>query len=211
MAAIGQGLLMQISKAFSEYGQIVAQVLLTQEDLNDRRRFLNSRNTLLTLLDYGVIPIINENDTVAVEEIRVGDNDTLSALVSGLVGADLLIILSDVDGVFTADPRIDPEAQVLAEIREITPDLWAAAGGAGSSRGVGGMVTKLEAARIATASGAAMVIANGREAGATGASWRGSPWAPCFIPKIMRCRVASDGSPSAPPGTGDHRRGAAKL
>jgi glutamate 5-kinase len=181
MAAVGQGLLMQIyEKLFSEYGQTVAQVLLTREDLNDRRRFLNSRNTLLTLLDYGVIPIINENDTVAVEEIRVGDNDTLSALVSGLVGADLLIILSDVDGVFTADPRIDPEARVLTEIRDITPKLWDAAGGAGSSRGTGGMVTKLEAARITTASGGAMVIANGREQGVIGRILSGEPLGTLF-------------------------------
>ncbi|MGI6037196.1 MAG: glutamate 5-kinase [Limnochordia bacterium] len=174
LAAIGQGLLMQVyEKLFGEYGQIVAQVLLTGEDLKNRRRFLNSRNTLHSLLEYGAIPIINENDTVAVSEIRLGDNDTLSALVTGLVDADLLIILSDVDGVYSADPRVDPQATLLKEIKEITPELEAAAGGVGSMLGTGGMATKIEAAKIATASGAALVIAKGDLDGVIGRIVRG--------------------------------------
>jgi len=161
-AAVGQGLLMQMyEELFGRHGLVVAQILLTREDLRDRRRHLNSRNTILRLFEYGVIPIVNENDTVAVDEIRFGDNDTLSALVASLIDADVLIILSDVDGVYTGDPRTDPDAQRLDVITELTPELFAAARGPGSRRGTGGMVTKLKAAQIATASGTAMVVADG--------------------------------------------------
>lgn len=164
VAAVGQGLLMQVyEKLFAEYGHVVAQVLLTREDLQNRRRYLNSRNTLLKLFEYGAIPIVNENDTVAVDEIRFGDNDTLSALVASLIDADLLVILSDVDGLYSSDPHLDPQARRLEVVRELTPELWKAARGPGSHLGTGGMVTKLEAARIATASGCAMVLAHGAE------------------------------------------------
>lgn len=161
VAAVGQSLLMQIyEKLFQEYGITIAQVLLTREDMADRRRYLNARTTLLTLLGYGVVPVINENDTVAVEELRFGDNDTLSALVASLISADLLVILSDIDGLYTADPRHDPSATLISQVDELTPEVEALAGGAGSARGTGGMATKLAAARIATSSGVNMVIAN---------------------------------------------------
>ncbi|WP_066636399.1 glutamate 5-kinase [Desulfolucanica intricata] len=163
-AAVGQGVLMQMyEKFFAEYGVTVGQVLLTREDFSDRSRFLNARNTLHALLSMGVIPIINENDTVAVEEIKLGDNDTLSALVAGLVDAELLILLSDIDGLYTADPRKEPTATIISEIEEITEEIENLAGGAGSQLGTGGMATKLQAARIAMHSGTAMVIARAGE------------------------------------------------
>ncbi|MGE5554462.1 MAG: glutamate 5-kinase [Betaproteobacteria bacterium] len=161
VAAVGQSLLMQIyEKLFGEYGLTIAQVLLTREDVADRRRYLNARTTLLTLLSYGVVPIINENDTVAVEELKFGDNDTLSALVAGLISADLLVILSDIDGLYTADPRRDPQARLIPRVEEVTAEVEALAGGAGTARGTGGMITKLAAARIATSCGVSMLIAN---------------------------------------------------
>ncbi|MCL6635483.1 MAG: glutamate 5-kinase [Peptococcaceae bacterium] len=159
-AAVGQGVLMHIyEKFFAEYGVTVGQVLLTREDFADRRRFLNARNALHALLQFGVIPVINENDTVAVDEIKLGDNDTLSALVAGLVDAELLILLSDIEGLYTADPRKDPAATLILDIEEITPEVEALAGGAGSKLGTGGMATKLQAARIAMHSGVVTVIA----------------------------------------------------
>ncbi|MFX4261618.1 glutamate 5-kinase [Pelotomaculum propionicicum] len=159
-AAVGQGILMHIyEKFFSEYGVTAGQVLLTREDFSDRRRFLNARNTLHALLQYGVIPVINENDTVAVDEIKLGENDTLSALVAGLVDAELLILLSDIQGLYTADPRKDPEASLIREVKEITSDIESLAGGAGSKLGTGGMATKISAARIAAHSGVSTVLA----------------------------------------------------
>ncbi|MEW6446873.1 MAG: glutamate 5-kinase [Bacillota bacterium] len=159
-AAVGQGLLLQIyEKLFAENGITVGQVLLTRDDLSDRRRFLNARNTLLTLLKYRVLPVINENDTVAVDEIRFGDNDTLSALVTNLVDAEMLLILSDVDGLYTADPHTSPEAQLISEVTAITPELQALATGTVSRTGTGGMVTKFQAAQIVGRAGAVMVIA----------------------------------------------------
>jgi glutamate 5-kinase len=163
-AAVGQGVLMHIyEKFFGEYGVTVGQVLLTREDFSDRRRFLNARNALHALLQYGVIPVINENDTVAVDEIKLGDNDSLSALVAGLVDAELLILLSDIEGLFTADPRKDPGARLIRDVTEITPEIEALAGGAGSKLGTGGMATKLQAARIAMHSGVVTVIASAGE------------------------------------------------
>jgi glutamate 5-kinase len=147
-AAVGQSLLMwAYEKAFERLTLRVAQVLLTHEDLADRRRFLNARHTLTTLIKFGVIPIINENDTVAVEEIRVGDNDTLAAQVAHLVDADLLIILSDVDGLFTVDPRKDPTASLIPLIPEITKDIEQRAGMSSTFEGTGGMATKVRAAK----------------------------------------------------------------
>lgn len=161
-ASVGQSLLMQIyEEQFDKYGKIVGQVLLTLEDISDRGRYLNSRNTLFSLFDYGVIPIINENDTVAVDEIKVGDNDTLAALVASLVGADLLIILSDIDGVYTKDPRSSFDAELLEIVTYQDCVSRIDAGSAGNSLGTGGMKTKLIAAKIATSAGIAMVIANG--------------------------------------------------
>lgn len=165
-AAVGQGILLHLyEKLFAEYGQTVAQILLTREDMAHRTRFLNARNALFTLLDLEVIPIINENDAVAVEEIKFGDNDTLSALVASLVEADLLILLSDIAGLYEADPRSHPSARLLNWVEEITPEIEAMAGGAGTSLGTGGMATKIQAARIAVSSGTAMVIADGSRPG----------------------------------------------
>ena len=165
-AAVGQGLLMQIyEKFFTEQGKIVAQILLTRADLGDRQRYLNAKNALDTLFSYEVIPIVNENDTVAVDEIKIGDNDTLAANITALIGADLLVILSDVEGLYTADPRLDPAAKKIDVIEEITPEIEQLAGQAGSTFGTGGMQTKLAAARIATKSGAAMAIVHGGREG----------------------------------------------
>jgi glutamate 5-kinase len=166
LAAVGQPRLMAIyEQLFGLYGLTVAQVLLTRSDLADRRRYLNSRNTLAALLTQRIIPVINENDTVATEEIRVGDNDNLSALVANLVEADWLVLLTDQPGLFTADPRQDPAAELVSEVStpEIPEDLWRAAGGSASGLGTGGMYTKLQAVDLARRSGAQVAIASGLE------------------------------------------------
>lgn len=166
VAAVGQGLLIQVyEKLFAEYGHIVAQVLLTWEDIDNRKRYINSRNTLLHLLKFGVIPIINENDTVSTDEIELafGDNDRLSALVATLVDADLLQILTDIDGLYTADPRHNPEASYISMVEDITPEIKNYAGKTEEMLAKGGMITKIEAAEIVMASGINMVIANGRQ------------------------------------------------
>jgi glutamate 5-kinase len=164
MAAVGQMNLVQVyESAFQRHGLHTAQVLLTHDDLTDRRRYLNSRTTLRTLLGFGVIPVINENDTVATEEIRFGDNDTLAALVANLIEADLLLILTDQRGLYERDPRQDPDAKLLAEGRAGDPQLLTMAGGSGAL-GRGGMRSKLLAAEKAARSGASTVIAPGREA-----------------------------------------------
>ncbi len=186
VAAVGQGLLMQVyEKLFSEYGQVVAQVLLTREDLNSRVRYLNSRHTLLELLRYRAVPIVNENDTVAVDEIKFGDNDTLSALVAALVGADLLLVLSDVDGVYTSDPRLNPDAKLLDVITSID-EFAPVAGGAGSAQGTGGMMTKFQAARIACRSGIPMIIAQGSRAGVIHDVVAAKPVGTLFLPEADR-------------------------
>jgi len=164
LAAVGQGTLMHMyEKFFSEYSKKVAQVLLTRDVFDDRLRYLNGRNTLLSLLNLGVIPIINENDTVAVEELRFGDNDTLSSMVACIVNADLLIILSDIDGLYDADPRNNAHARLLCEVGEVTEDMETNSRSKGSALSTGGMYTKLMAARMAMSSGIPMVIANSRE------------------------------------------------
>ena len=166
LAAIGQGALLHIyEKFFHEYGRTMAQVLLTKENAARHHQYMNSRNALLALLGMNVIPVINENDAVAVDEIKIGDNDNLSAVVAALVDADALIILSDVDGVYTTNPRADTSAKLISEILEITPEIERIAGGAGSAQGTGGMQTKIEAARIAQNAGVTMVIARGDEDG----------------------------------------------
>ena len=163
-AAVGQmGLIQAYETCFRRHGLGTAQVLLTHEDLADRKRYLNARSTLRTLLELGVIPIINENDTVATDEIRFGDNDTLGSLVTNLVEADVLVILTDQPGLYSADPRSDPSATLIADARAGDPALEAMAGGAGSHIGSGGMLTKVLAARRASRSGAHTVIASGRE------------------------------------------------
>ena len=163
-AAVGQmGLVQAYETAFAQYGLHTAQVLLTHEDLADRRRYLNARTTLTTLLGLRVIPVINENDTVTTDEIRFGDNDTLGALVTNLVEADVLVLLTDQRGLFTADPRRDPTATLVETAVAGDPDLERMAGGVGSTIGRGGMLTKIIAAKRAARSGAATIIACGRE------------------------------------------------
>ena len=163
-AAVGQmGLAQMYETKLREQGMGSAQVLLTHADLADRERYLNARSTLLTLLRLGVVPVINENDTVVTDEIKFGDNDTLGALVANLVEADALVILTDQKGLYTADPRRDPAAQFVHEANAGEPALEAMAGGAGSSIGKGGMITKILAAKRAAGSGASTVIAWGRE------------------------------------------------
>ena len=162
-AAVGQmGLVQAWESSFGEHGKHTAQILLTHDDLSDRKRYLNARSTLRTLVELGVIPVINENDTVVTDEIRFGDNDTLAALVANLVEADLLVILTDRDGMFDADPRNNPDAQLISEARADDPALDAVAGGTGGALGRGGMQTKLRAARLAARSGAHTVIVGGR-------------------------------------------------
>ncbi len=161
-AAVGQCELMyEYDKLFGEYNHTVAQILLTAPDLSCDDRREKFENTVERLIELGVLPIINENDTVATEEIVFGDNDTLAAKVAVTVGADLLILLSDIDGLYTADPRKDKNATLIAEVKEIDEKIEALAGSAGSNRGTGGMETKIRAAKIATERGCDMIIANG--------------------------------------------------
>ncbi|MBE7054996.1 MAG: glutamate 5-kinase [Ruminococcaceae bacterium] len=161
-AAVGQCELMYTyDKLFSEYNHTVAQLLITAPDINDSVRGTNFRNTVLRLLELGALPVINENDTVATEEISVGDNDTLSALVARSCNADLLVLLSDIDGLFTADPHTDKNAVLIEEVDEITPEILSLGGGKGSALGTGGMATKLHAAQLCTEQGIDMIITNG--------------------------------------------------
>ena len=163
-AAVGQCELMYVyDRLFGDYNHTVAQLLLTREDFDNETRLENLENTVFRLLELGVIPIINENDTVATEEIKVGDNDTMSAMVAKYVRGDLLILLSDIDGLYTKDPHKYDDAELIDEVREITPEILALAGGAGSALGTGGMATKLAAAKIIMDAGADMVIANGSD------------------------------------------------
>ncbi|MFW5982237.1 MAG: glutamate 5-kinase [Halanaerobiaceae bacterium] len=163
MAAIGQAQLMALyNKFLREYSTIGAQILLTSSDLEDRHRYLNAYNTIESLLKNGAVPIINENDTVATQEIKFGDNDTLSAKVAGLTEADLLIILSDIEGLYNGNPRIDKNLQVIRKIDTIDEEIEKLAGGRGSKLGTGGMQTKIDAARIAVNSGITMVIGPGQ-------------------------------------------------
>jgi len=186
-AAVGQSALMwQYEIAFKRHGIAVGQVLLTAQDIGDRTRYLNARNTLLALLGFGVVPIVNENDTVAVEEIKVGDNDNLSALVASLIEADLLVLLTDVDGLYTADPARDASARKLDVVESITDEILAMAGTHAADVSVGGMATKLQAAQKAAASGVPMVIASGREPGALARILSGEAVGTCFIPKADR-------------------------
>ncbi len=177
-AAAGQSLLMRAwEEAFEPHGQAVAQVLLTRDDTEVRRRWLNARATVETLLALKVVPVVNENDTVVTEEIRYGDNDRLAARVAQMIGADLLVLLSDIDGLYTADPRRDPSARRLDRVSEITAEIEAMAGGAnaGSGVGTGGMATKLAAARIARAAGCATLITLGSRPRPLGAVEDGEP------------------------------------
>ena len=166
LAAIGQGVLMHIyEKFFSEYGQTTAQFLLTKENSIDEHARENFHNAMSTVLNMGVIPVINENDAVTVDEIRIGDNDNLSAIVASLVDAEVLIILSDIDGLFDGNPKIDKTARLVDEVPEITSAVEKMAGGVGTKLGTGGMFTKIQAAKLATANGVTMLIVNGATIG----------------------------------------------
>jgi glutamate 5-kinase len=182
-AAVGQSrLIWAYEKAFEARGLKVAQVLLTQEDLADRKRFLNSRNTLTTLLEYDVIPVINENDTVAVEEIRFGDNDNLAGLVTHLIDAQLLVILSDVEGLFTDDPRRDPDAQLIPIIHQVNSETVRLAKDTMTLEGTGGMRSKVQTARAVATYGVATVIASGRRPGVLTEILKGNPVGTLFLP-----------------------------
>ena len=186
-AAVGQGVLMHTyEKLFADYGQIVAQVLITRTEAIDRHRYTNCRNTFMTLLQQGVIPIVNENDVVALDELKIGDNDNMSALVAGIVDADLVIILSDIDGLYTANPATHPEATLVHTVQEITPEIEASAGGVGSSRGTGGMATKIQAAKAATNSGIQLVIASGTEKNAIPRILQGEEIGTLFVSRENR-------------------------
>jgi glutamate 5-kinase len=163
-AAVGQCELMYTyDKLFSEYNHTVAQILLTGFDVRNEESHKNFCNTLSRLLELGVLPIINENDTVATEEIVIGDNDSLAAIVAVSAKADLLVLLSDIDGLYSADPHTNPDAKLILRVEELTEDIMALGGGIGSSLGTGGMATKLQAARFATEAGCDMIIANGQD------------------------------------------------
>lgn len=164
-AAVGQmGLVQNYEQEFKRFNYLAAQVLLVHDDLSNRQRYLNARSTLRTLLDLGVVPIVNENDTVATDEIRFGDNDSLAGMVANLIEADALLLLTDQQGMFDADPRVNPDARLLAEVAAADSGLDAFAGEGAGALGRGGMATKLRAARLAARSGASTVIAGGREA-----------------------------------------------
>jgi glutamate 5-kinase len=183
-AATGQIRLAQAyQEALARHGITVAQILLTLHDSEERRRYLNARQTMATLLGLGAVPVINENDTVATDEIRFGDNDRLGARVAEMISADTLILLSDIDGLYTGDPRSNAAAQFIPEIREITPAIEAMAGVAASELSNGGMVTKLMAGRIAMAAGCRMAIADGRRVGALGALIDGTARCSWFLPE----------------------------
>jgi glutamate 5-kinase len=167
LASIGQGYLMHTyEQLFSQHGMTIAQALLTKEDISDRAGYLNARNTLLALMELDVVCIVNENDVIAIDEIeqfKFGDNDNLSAMVCNLVDADLLVLLSDISGLYTADPHYNPEAQLIPRVDKIDAEIERLASDTTNWRGIGGMITKIEAARLATSSGTDVIIADGRE------------------------------------------------
>jgi len=183
ISAVGQaGLIREYEKAFHVYGRKVAQILLTSEDLDDRQRYLNGRNTLNTLINWRVVPVINENDTVMVEEIKVGDNDNLAAMITLLMDADLLILLTDIDGLFTRDPRVHPDARLLPEITELDNDVEKMASDIPGPLGRGGMSSKIKAARKVTAAGVPMVIADGTKPDILKTLMQGDAGGTFFVP-----------------------------
>lgn len=185
-AAVGQSRLMQAyEEAFAKKSRTVAQILLTHEDVQDRRRYLNARHALARLLEERVVPVINENDTVSVAEIKFGDNDTLAGLVAGLVEADVLVVLSDVEGLFTADPRKDPTAKLLSEVSDVTSEVLALGGGSGSAVGTGGMATKVRAAARVAELGIRAVICSGQKPHALTQVMAGEAVGTLFEPKAM--------------------------
>ena len=190
LAAVGQGVLMHLYETmFASYGQTAGQVLLTKENSVRHNQYTNSRNALLAMIAMGVVPVVNENDAVSVDELKIGDNDTLSATVASLVDADALIILSDVDGLYTANPQERPDAKLISEVREVTPEIENLAGGAGTEGGTGGMVTKLAAAKIAMSAGVTMVIARGDRFGVMREVLEGKSVGTVFFAKDVHLRT----------------------
>lgn len=186
-ASIGQSKLIQLyERSFRDFHIKVAQILLTRDDMAERRRFLNSRNTLLTLLAYGVIPVINENDTVAIDEIRFGDNDLLSGLVTNLVDADILMILSDINGLFTADPAINPGATLIPTVEEIDRHIESIAGNSKSIEGTGGMLSKVETAKKVVEYGIPVIIMNGNKPALMEKALEGFDVGTVFLPRKSR-------------------------
>lgn len=186
-AAVGQGLLMQVySEVFGQYGITTGQVLLTREDFGDRRRYLNARNTMLALFRHGIVPIVNENDTIAVDEIRVGDNDNLAALVASSLEADLLVLLSDVPGLYNMHPAEGARASIIPVVENIDESIRSIAGGSNTRVGTGGMRTKIEAAEIAMSCGVTMVIADGRRPDVLLEIAAGKQVGTTFVPKEER-------------------------
>jgi len=202
-AAIGQSKLIQMyERNFSKFGIKAAQILLTRDDITDRRRFLNARNTLITLLSYGVVPVINENDTVAIDEIKFGDNDLLSGLVTNVIDADLLIILSDIEGLFTADPSIHPGAKLIPVVEEITKDIETIAGDSKSIEGTGGMASKVETAKRASGYGIPAIIMNGKRPGLLVKALKGFDVGTIFLPNKSRLTSRKHWIASALPTSG---------
>lgn len=200
LAALGQAQLMGFWQALLD--RPVAQVLLTHDDLRNRRRYLNARTTLAALLRHRAVPVVNENDTVSVDELKLGDNDNLAAIVAALVDADVLFIATDIDGLYDADPRRHPDARPVETVAELTPALLAAAGGSGSAVGTGGMRTKLEAAQRASAAGIATVLFNGRRAGVLEALARDCLTGTRILARRSRLAVRKHWLRNAPSGPG---------
>ncbi len=187
VSAVGQAsLIMEYENAFERYGNKVAQILLTSDDLNNRKRYLNARNTLYTLLSWQVVPIINENDTVAIESIKFGDNDNLAAMIALLMDADMLIILSDIDGLYATDPRYNPDAELIPMVTTYKKSLEKAAGDMPGSLGTGGMLSKIKAAKKVTAAGVPMVIANGNVPDILEKLFDGGAYGTFFVPQGQR-------------------------
>ncbi|MHB0976534.1 MAG: glutamate 5-kinase [Candidatus Aquicultorales bacterium] len=186
-ASVGQGMLLhEYTRLFAEMGITVGQVLLTQNDVTHRNQYLNARNTLKTLLDLGTVPIVNENDATAVDEIKLGDNDTLASIVANVAEMDLLVLLSDVEGLYTCDPRDGGESCLLSVVEEITPEIEELAGGAGTKFASGGMFTKLQAAKAVTFGGMGMIIADGRRANVIRDLFEGEKLGTAFLPRKRR-------------------------
>ncbi|NLM61567.1 MAG: glutamate 5-kinase [Clostridiales bacterium] len=189
-ASVGQGALMYIyEKYFGEYGYPVGQILLNRSDVEEQCRRQNLQNTFEALIEFGAVPIVNENDSVAVEEILIGDNDTLSATVACLVGADLLVILSDIDGLYDSDPRLNPQARFIDRVEDID-SLEASISGAGSNRGTGGMITKIQAARMAVSCGVDTIVTRGDTPELLYDILEGKPVGTLFVAK--NCRTGND-------------------
>lgn len=183
VAAVGQaGLIMEYEKAFEKFNKKVAQILLTSEDLSNRKRYLNARNTIYTLLSWNIVPIINENDTVAVDEIKFGDNDNLAAMISILMDADVLVTLTDMEGLYTKDPRGNPDAELIPVVGAIRKSLEKMAGGIPGTLGTGGMLTKIKAAKKVTAAGIPMIIAKGGKPGIITRIFEGEEHGTFFVP-----------------------------